>query len=107
MAVVITNQVPQCADCSLIRVLHCRWLHKSTAWHLATHPSPLVETLWRTPPLQGLRCSCVGWLLRRFVRLSLRKGRGNARICKVYDSPCLPETEAQFTINEDGIGDCE
>jgi len=39
------------------------------------------------------------------TRLSLRKGRGNARVCKIFDSPCLPEEEAVFTINEDGIGD--
>jgi DNA repair protein RAD51 len=41
------------------------------------------------------------------TRLSLRKGRGNARICKIFDSPSLPEAEAVFTINEDGIGDQE
>jgi len=41
------------------------------------------------------------------TRLSLRKGRGNTRICKIYDSPCLPESEAVFSINEDGIGDAE
>ena len=41
------------------------------------------------------------------TRLSLRKGRGNARVCKIYDSPCLPESEAMFAINEDGIGDAE
>eukprot|EP00457_Paulinella_chromatophora_P011881 gb/GEZN01012045.1/.p1 GENE.gb/GEZN01012045.1/~~gb/GEZN01012045.1/.p1 ORF type:complete len:342 (-),score=45.36 gb/GEZN01012045.1/:14-1039(-) len=39
------------------------------------------------------------------TRLSLRKGRANARVCKVYDSPSLPEAEAIFTINENGIGD--
>jgi len=39
------------------------------------------------------------------TRLSLRKGRGETRICKVYDSPCLPEAEATFAIYEDGIGD--
>jgi RecA/RadA recombinase len=27
------------------------------------------------------------------VRLYLRKGRGESRICKIYDSPCLPESE--------------
>lgn len=27
------------------------------------------------------------------TRLYLRKGRGENRIVKVYDSPCLPETE--------------
>ena len=41
------------------------------------------------------------------TRLSLRKGRGNTRVCKIYDSPCLPESEAMFAINEDGIGDAE
>jgi len=39
------------------------------------------------------------------TRLSLRKGRGNTRICKIYDSPCLPEADAMFSINEDGISD--
>lgn len=39
------------------------------------------------------------------TRLYLRKGRGENRICKIYDSPCLPEAEAMFAINADGIGD--
>lgn len=39
------------------------------------------------------------------ARLYLRKGRGETRICKIYDSPCLPEAEAMFAINSDGIGD--
>jgi DNA repair protein RAD51 len=39
------------------------------------------------------------------TRLYLRKGRGENRICKIYDSPCLPESEAVFSISEDGIGD--
>lgn len=39
------------------------------------------------------------------TRLSLKKGRGETRICKIYDSPCLPESDAMFAINEDGIGD--
>lgn len=39
------------------------------------------------------------------LRLYLRKGRGETRICKIYDSPCLPEAEAMFAINPDGIGD--
>lgn len=41
------------------------------------------------------------------TRLSLRKGRGNARVCKIFDSPCLPEADAMFTINDDGIGDAD
>ena len=41
------------------------------------------------------------------TRLSLRKGRGENRICKIVDSPCLPESEAAFSINPDGIGDAK
>lgn len=32
------------------------------------------------------------------TRLSLRKGRGSSRVCKIVDSPCLPEAEAIFAI---------
>ena len=39
------------------------------------------------------------------TRLSLRKGRAETRICKIYDSPCLPEADCVFAIYEDGIGD--
>lgn len=39
------------------------------------------------------------------TRLYFKKGRNEQRICKIYDSPCLPESEAIFAINADGIGD--
>jgi len=39
------------------------------------------------------------------TRLFFRKGRGETRICKIYDSPNLPEEECTFAINKDGIGD--
>lgn len=32
------------------------------------------------------------------TRLSLRKGRGSSRVCKIVDSPCLPEAEGIFAI---------
>ncbi|XP_077998308.1 DNA repair protein RAD51 homolog A [Glandiceps talaboti] len=41
------------------------------------------------------------------TRLYLRKGRGETRICKIYDSPCLPEAEAMFAILADGVGDAK
>lgn len=41
------------------------------------------------------------------TRLFLRKGRANTRICKIYDSPNLPESEAMFAIHESGIGDAD
>lgn len=37
--------------------------------------------------------------------LSLRKGRGNQRICRVVDSPSLPEADAVFAIKPEGIAD--
>ncbi|GAA5808085.1 DNA repair protein RAD51 [Mucor flavus] len=41
------------------------------------------------------------------TRLQLRKGRAENRICKIYDSPSLPESEATFSIMEDGIRDAQ
>ncbi|KAF7436751.1 recombinase rad51 [Pleurotus ostreatus] len=41
------------------------------------------------------------------TRLQLKKARGTTRTCKIYDSPCLPEMEAQFAILSSGIGDPE
>lgn len=37
------------------------------------------------------------------TRLYLKKGKGENRICKIYDSPCLPEGETQFAISNNGI----
>jgi len=39
------------------------------------------------------------------TRLFLKKGKGDCRICKVYDSPSLPEAEATFVIAVGGIID--
>jgi len=39
------------------------------------------------------------------TRLRLRKGRGDNRICTVYDSPTLPEADAQFALGPKGIQD--
>ena len=39
------------------------------------------------------------------TRLYLKKAKGELRTCKVYASPCLPEGEATFAINPDGVGD--
>jgi len=41
------------------------------------------------------------------TRLQLKKARGNTRSCKIYDSPCLPESETHFAILASGIGDPE
>ncbi|GBP58118.1 hypothetical protein EVAR_40662_1 [Eumeta japonica] len=39
------------------------------------------------------------------TRIYLRKGRGENRIAKIYDSPDLPESEATFAITNGGIAD--
>ena len=39
------------------------------------------------------------------TRLYFRKGKGEQRICKIYDSPLLPESECTFQIGEGGISD--
>ena len=39
------------------------------------------------------------------TRLYLRKGMKENRICKIYDSPCLPEEEATYAITDNGIDD--
>ena len=41
------------------------------------------------------------------TRLMLRKGRGEQRIAKIFDSPCLPEAEAVFQISTQGIIDAK
>ncbi len=39
------------------------------------------------------------------TRLRLRKGRGENRIMTVFDSPTLPEADAQFAVSAAGICD--
>merc|ERR1712020_821708 len=41
------------------------------------------------------------------TRISLRKGRGENRICKIWDSPDMPESEATFAITTGGINDAK
>lgn len=41
------------------------------------------------------------------TRLSLWKGKAETRVAKVYDSPNLPEGEAQYAIAEEGIIDAK
>lgn len=39
------------------------------------------------------------------TRIMLRKGKGDQRIAKIIDSPCMPEAEATFQISHAGIND--
>lgn len=59
------------------------------------------------PGMYSLCPSIVIILTNSFLRLQLKKSRGNTRSCKIYDSPCLPEMETHFAILASGIGDPE
>lgn len=39
------------------------------------------------------------------TRLYMKKGKGDQRICRMYDSPSLPEADAAFQLAEGGIVD--
>lgn len=39
------------------------------------------------------------------TRIYMRKGKGNNRICKIVDSPMMPEAEAEIEITGGGIND--
>ena len=41
------------------------------------------------------------------TRLFLKKGLKSNRICRIYDSPSLPESEATYCITENGIDDAQ
>ncbi|XP_020105227.1 meiotic recombination protein DMC1 homolog isoform X2 [Ananas comosus] len=41
------------------------------------------------------------------IRLMLRKGKGEQRVCKIFDAPNLPEAEAVFQITPGGIMDAK
>ena len=39
------------------------------------------------------------------TRLKFKKGRGDNRVCQIYDSPTLPESECGFSIGAAGVDD--
>lgn len=39
------------------------------------------------------------------TRLRMRKGRGETRICTIFDSPTLPENDCNFALGAAGICD--
>jgi len=78
IAVVITNQVVACVDGSSFGAANDK---KPIGGHIIAHASQ--------------------------TRLSLRKGKGDTRVCKVYSSPTLAEADATYCITEGGIADAK
>jgi RecA/RadA recombinase len=67
-----------------------------------TRRNRLVEIFWHMHRQLGKLKKCK---FENIFRLYLRKGKQNERICKIYDSPCLPEDDARFAITGFGIED--
>ena len=75
----------------------CLYNKVSCKWCFSSLPTTNQKWAWE------LMSSCIICPLR----LYLRKGRAEERICKVMCSPCLPESEARFCISADGVIDCK
>lgn len=48
-----------------------------------------------------------GHILAHYVttRLYFKKGRAEQRVCKLIDSPCMPEAEVTFQLTDGGVTD--
>jgi DNA repair protein RAD51 len=97
VAVVLTNQVMSSPDASA--AMFGGNDKKPIGGNILAHASTT-----RCVPNAAIHCTIV---MPFTSRLQLKKGKGNTRICKIYDSPCLPESEVQFAIHNNGIGDPE
>ena len=93
VAVVITNQVV--AEVDGMAAMYGGETKKPIGGHIIAHASTtrFVGTLCT-------KCSAI-------CSLYLRKTRGETRQCRIYDSPCLPESDATFAIYPRGIDDAE
>lgn len=88
--------------------LRGEWLHWLFCTPSCSHSNGFKCSIPVVKPLGSRRIQLAIKLKPLLVfRLYLRKGRGETRICKIYDSPCLPESEAMFAINADGVGDAK
>lgn len=101
MAVVITNQVVAQVDGSAI---FAGPQIKPIGGNIMAHAS--TTRSFRRPSFSSSVLYVLYLLLFVFfVRLALRKGRAEERICKVISSPCLAEAEARFQISSEGVTD--
>lgn len=94
---VITNQVMSNPDASAGP--YAGNDKKPIGGNILAHASTTRSVTLRA--IEQLRCSFY------YSRLQLKKGRANTRQAKIYDSPCLPESETMFAILQSGIGDPE
>jgi hypothetical protein len=55
----------------------------------------------------GLATTYCRFLVGVAQRIMARKGRGDQRVLKVYDSPSMPEAEATIELAKHGITDAK
>lgn len=106
IAVLITNQVTAEPGASMF-VVSAKSVGGNIMGHACDHSSLhyiRTQATSQLPLLQdeGAHQSDLFRLSRHPV-ISFRKGKGDQRIAKVIDSPCLPEEEAIFSIGSGGI----
>ncbi|KAM3579919.1 hypothetical protein VKS41_007638 [Umbelopsis sp. WA50703] len=100
VAVFLTNQM--CADpgAGLTFVADPK---KPVGGHILAHASVSFIIIILALEIQTLKFLTL--FDRSATRLYLRKGRGEERVAKVYDSPDVPESEASYAISNSGITD--
>ncbi len=101
IAVVFSNQVMSSPDAGAGPYASNE--KKPIGGNILAHAST-TRSVFICPLRVGNEADC---LLNVMLRLQLKKARANSRICRIYDSPCLPESETIFVILESGIGDPE
>lgn len=91
----------------LVRVSLC-----IAPYHVLIHCSPLLSisksgscVSIHHPKLNPTRITNHLSCHRSATRVYLRKGRGEERVAKIYDSPDMPENECSYTISGGGIAD--
>ena len=89
-------------DCRFARYCHFDIILEVSLTYFSApcHPTHAVGcALLRADVYRMLIGACFGMPDSRL------QGRGECRVCKIFDSPCLAEQEATFAINADGVGD--
>ena len=94
MAVYITNQMTADPGAALSFVADPK---KPVGGHILAHASAhrVMVNSNRSESYKIIYCN----------EFQLKKGRGDMRIAKIYDSPDMPESEAPFTITDGGVND--
>ncbi|NXE95358.1 RAD51 protein, partial [Menura novaehollandiae] len=106
LLIVAGATAPDRTDSSGRGELSARQMHLAGFLRMLLRPADEVSITWFTAdpkkPTTGKTIARAST-----TRLYLRKGRGETRVCNIFDSPCLPEAEVTLAIDADGVGDAK